>query len=39
MKKKRLPFLNKYRGTITSKINGTPKGVYRSISKLHSILA
>ena len=25
--------------TITSKINGTPKGVYFLISKLHSILA
>ena len=25
-------------GTINSKINGTPKGVYMSISKLHSIL-
>ena len=25
--------------TITSKINGTPKGVYLPISKLHSILA
>ena len=26
-------------GTIASKINGTPKGVYLPISKLHSILA
>ena len=26
-------------GTIASKINGTPKGVYFPISKLHSILA
>ena len=26
-------------GTIKSKINGTPKGVYLIISKLHSILA
>ena len=26
-------------GTINSKINGTPKGVYMPISKLHSILA
>ena len=26
-------------GTLASKINGTPKGVYLPISKLHSILA
>ena len=26
-----------WRGTIDSKINGTPKGVYLPISKLHSI--
>ena len=29
----------KSRGTLTSKINATPKGVYLPLSKLHSILA
>ena len=28
-----------YKCTISSKINGTSKGVYLAISKLHSILA
>ena len=28
-----------YACTVNRKINGTPKGVYLSISKLHSILA
>ena len=28
----------KYSCTINSKINGTPKGVYLPISKIHSIL-
>ena len=31
--------LFQYKGTINGKINGTPKGVYMPILKLHSVLA
>ena len=31
--------LFQYKGTIKGKINGTPKGVYMPILKLHSVLA
>ena len=34
-----LAFYHRLHFTIASKINGTPKGVYLPISKLHSILA